>query len=157
MSETSIFPCFKYFRRNAIIVNKEVKVLGNPKYVRQALASISNTNGVAKITLTFDLTVTLEAPIQWSVSIMHKENEVFIRSFLNANIEICSFFRTGSMNPLFQQIYANARQFGKVPSRCPIKRDTYFVKDFIFDVNILPQILPSNQLRFDYTIEINAD
>jgi hypothetical protein len=89
-------------------------------------ASIDKTNNVSRLTLHLDLLVELVQPIVVQLKLKHFEKGVYIKSFMNVEIEACNFLKTTSSNPLAMNIYEHVRKFGKIPTRCPIKKVAVF-------------------------------
>jgi hypothetical protein len=55
--------------------------------------------------------------------VMHQFHESkYIKSFLDFETEICAFFKTAKANPIIKTVFDFMRNFGKIPSRCPIKK-----------------------------------
>jgi dihydroorotate dehydrogenase len=104
------------------------KVVANPnaKYLTVNV-SIDNTNGVSRLNIHTDFLVELVKPIVAQINLKHFANGVYVKSFINIEVEACDFFKTSSSNPLANKFYEYARKFGKIATRCPIKKVTEFV------------------------------
>jgi hypothetical protein len=66
--------------------------------------------------------IDLEQPVIVRVTLNHFANGLYVKSFLNIEIDVCVFLKTTSGNPVFKRIYAETRQFGILPSKCPVKK-----------------------------------
>jgi hypothetical protein len=85
-------------------------------------ASSSNATGEFTLTAHVDILLELAEPTIIKLILKHFANGVYVKSFLAVNIDICTFFKATSSNPLFKKVYDFVRQFGKVVTRCPFKK-----------------------------------
>jgi hypothetical protein len=89
--------------------------------------SIDKTNGVSRITSYLEVSVDLDKPIVAQLNLKHFTNGAYVKSFMNIDVEACSFFKATSSNPIAMKVFDYVRQFGKIATRCPIKKVAKYV------------------------------
>jgi hypothetical protein len=90
-------------------------------------ASINTINDVSSLTINFEILAELVRPINVQINLKHFANGVYVKSFMNVKVEACDFFKATSSNLLAMNIYENLRSYGKIATRCPMKKVTEFV------------------------------
>jgi hypothetical protein len=111
------------------MVMDKVIATSNENYLN-VNASIDNINGVSSVNLHWNLLVELVKPIVVQINLKHLASGVYVKSFIKIDVEACNFFKAPSSNPLAKIIYEHVRKFGKIPTRCPIKKVFKFVVDY---------------------------
>jgi hypothetical protein len=109
----------------------KVVATSNENYLKMN-ASIETRNGLSSLTIHSNLLVELVKPIVVQLKLKHFANGVYVKSFINLEVEACDFFTTISSNPIANKIYEHVRKFGKIPTRCPIKMVTEFLVNNYF-------------------------
>jgi hypothetical protein len=111
----------KFFKRQSIFAIDRIIIKSNQNYLN---LNASSTNATGEFTLSAHVNILLEMaePIIIKLILKHFDNGLYVKSFLVVNIDICTFFKATSSNPLFKKVYDFVRQFGKVVKRCPFKK-----------------------------------
>jgi hypothetical protein len=108
------------------MILEKVEVETNPKYILANVTMVEN-KGYLNVSVLNDI----DAPIFVNISMKQLIKKAYVQSYLNFELEICEFLKTKNANPIFKAIFNYVREFGKIPSRCPVKK---VVKYAIYNV-----------------------
>jgi Protein of unknown function (DUF1091) len=91
------------------------------------------------------------------ISIKHWANGKYVKSFLHSKFDACQILKTMKSNQLFRFWNDRFRQYGKLPDRCPAKKDLYYILDYPSRFLTFPEVLPSNKFHFEWEFWTNFD
>jgi Protein of unknown function (DUF1091) len=141
-------------------------MLTNPNIV-----SANSTLDDVKLSVNFDFMVDFPSPINVGFAIRHFSNGAYVKSFINIEIEFCSFLKTKHQNLVFRNVFDYIRKMGKMGTRCPLKRvriyhgfnlvhcravkvfvsqDMCYVKDVQIPQSFIREVLPSDKFCLNY-------
>jgi Protein of unknown function (DUF1091) len=78
------------------------------------------------------------------------ENGKYEPTFINFKREACQVLK--QKNVIFDAIANSLKKLGVLPTRCPIKKGSYYMRNFKFDAEWFPGFVPHRFLRSELNI-----
>ncbi|XP_026479461.1 uncharacterized protein LOC113385847 [Ctenocephalides felis] len=76
----------------------------------------------------------------------------FIPSILNQTFEFCDYFDKPMSQMLLHIIYPILQKGGKMPEKCPVRPDSYYLHNVTLPDN---KFFPSGRYRVDFTLYVS--
>jgi Protein of unknown function (DUF1091) len=142
----------QYFSRKSSVNVDKIIIQANENVIQANGSTVGPDNNTTAVSIHFRTLIELKRPIFIRFNLKQMMNGAYVKSFLDMDFELCGFYKSTGMIPVFKTVYSYARQFGIIPMKCPIKRGYYYIKNFVVTSTQFPDVLPSNKYWFDVSV-----
>jgi Protein of unknown function (DUF1091) len=127
----------------------KIEIQANERVIQANGTTLGPDNNTAALSVHFKTLVELKQPISIKFKLKQLTNGAYVKSFMDLDFELCGFYKSTGSNPVFKTLYSYAKKFGIIPTKCPVKKGYYYIKDFVPTSSQFPDLLPSNKYWFD--------
>ncbi|KAJ6640896.1 hypothetical protein Bhyg_05829 [Pseudolycoriella hygida] len=120
----------------------------------------ADKNILVNATLTADGSLDVNVNLLKDYPEVHFIAEIYLDSgsgkyemeILNKTVIVCRIFRQPRYEPLIQIIYKMVLPHSNYPTECPIRKNTYSVKGFRINTELLPPMLPEKNVLMFFNV-----